>query len=51
MPALREAEFDGYLNYETSANRRVPEALRDEMARYCFRAGEHLIRMYEGKSE
>lgn len=51
MPALREANYTGYLNYEVGVNRTVPDLLRDEMAKYCFKAGEYLVKMFDGTAE
>lgn len=50
MPALKKAGYRGYLNYEIAANRNLPDSLRDDMARYCFKAGEALARMFEEES-
>lgn len=51
MPALRQANYKGCLNYEIGVNKTVPDLLRDEMAKYCFKAGEYLVKMFEGTAE
>ena len=51
LPALRQANYKGYLNYEIGVNKTVPDLLRDEMIRYCFKAGEYLVKMFEGTAQ
>ena len=47
MGALKRGGYAGYLNYEVASNRNVPDALRDETARYCAQAGKVLVQMFE----
>jgi sugar phosphate isomerase/epimerase len=51
MPALRQANYKGCLNYEIGVNKTVPDLLRDEMAKYCFKAGDYLMKMFEETTE
>ena len=51
MPALRKANYKGHLNYEICVNRTVPDLLRDETAKYAVKAGEYLVKMFEGEAE
>ena len=48
---LHQANYKGCLNYEIGVNKTVPDLLRDEMAKYCFKAGEYLVKMFEGTAE
>ena len=47
MAALKKAGYAGELNYEVSVNANVPDLLRNETARYCAKAGEFLVKMFE----
>lgn len=47
MGALKRGGYQGYLNYEVASNRNVPDQLRDEAARYCAKAGQVLVQMFE----
>lgn len=47
MAALKAAGYRGYLNFEISTNRNLPDQLRDELARYCVKAGETLVGFFE----
>ena len=47
MAALKKAGYAGELNYEVSVNADVPDLLRNETARYCAKAGEFLVKMFE----
>jgi len=47
MGALKRGGYQGYLNYEVASNRNVPDRLRDDTARYCAKAGQVLIQMFE----
>ena len=42
MAGLREIGFDGFFNYEI-ATARVPEALREDFARYLVSAAKEII--------
>ena len=47
MHALKKGGYQGYLNYEVASNRNVPDTVRDETARYCAKAGQALVQMFE----
>ena len=47
MGALRKAGYQGYLNFEIATNRNLPDLLRDDMARYCAKAGDALVKLFE----
>jgi len=47
MAALKKAGYKGELNYEVSVNGNIPDLLRDETARYCAKAGEFLVKMFD----
>lgn len=49
MPALKQADYRGELNFEVAVCWNVPDYLRDEVARLCFRFGEHLVSLFEEK--
>lgn len=49
MQALKQADYQGELNFEVAVCWNVPDRLRDEVARLCFRFGEHLVSLFEEK--
>ena len=47
MQALKQAGYQGYLNFEIATNRNLPDQLRDDLARYCAKAGDALVALFE----